>query len=88
MGVRVLGDADAAPLLEAALDATTAQAVAVAVDTARYRTTVGPVRAALLTELMGTPDVSTPPVDGPEPGWLRVALAGLDPMARDEQCAK
>jgi acyl transferase domain-containing protein/acyl carrier protein len=89
MGVRALSDAEAAPLLAAALGAGEAGLLAMAVDMPRYADAVaGHPRAALVAELVAVPGGGPSPGSGSqdpprEPqGWLRARLPGLDHPGR------
>ena len=90
LGVRALTDAEAAPLLAAALGARRTRLVAVAVDLARYAgRAAGHPRAALVRELVadvsgvvhdrsaGGPPTDRPAEAGRPAGWLRGMLLGL-----------
>ncbi|HEX6969188.1 MAG TPA: SDR family NAD(P)-dependent oxidoreductase [Micromonosporaceae bacterium] len=92
LGVRALTDAEAGPLLFAAMAAGTAGLVAVAVDLARFAAAAaGHPRAALVSGLVAAP------VDGagegaaadggrqPAPGWLRERLNGVSAAERHDQ---
>ncbi|MFV2083645.1 SDR family NAD(P)-dependent oxidoreductase [Micromonospora sp. LOL_021] len=90
LGVRALTDAEAAPLLAAALGAQRTRLVAVAVDLARYAgRAAGHPRAALVRELVadvsgaadgraaGDRPTDQPVEAGRRAGWLRGMLLGL-----------
>ncbi|ROO62112.1 acyl transferase domain-containing protein [Micromonospora sp. Llam0] len=90
LGVRALTDAEAAPLLAAALGARRTRLVAVAVDLARYAgRAAGHPRTALVRELVadvsgtvhdrsaGGPPMDRPVEAGRPAGWLRGLLLGL-----------
>jgi acyl carrier protein len=88
-GIRPLTDEEAASLLDTAYEAALPTLVAVAADFDRYaERTAGSPRGRLAASLVSKPQPGTErrdePTAGRDPAWLRDALLGIEPSARDE----